>query len=204
MFRPSSVLAAVLAALGLAGCAAGRACPRDRTCGTAAWVNPSGAAPLDGPLYVAVASQIAGATAVPGVERERVPVGRRPVLLRFDVAALQGRTIERAVLALSPHPSWRPGGRPVQLFAHAITGRWPRGGIESGASLGADPVAEAVLPGRTRTPLRLDVTRALQAWQTGVAPFEGLALSSDGEEVVLVGTAATEPGDRPRLEVVLR
>ena len=58
-----------------------------------------------------------------------------------------------------------------------------------------------------RTPagdVRVDVTGAVRAWQTGTTPPEGLALLADGGEVVFTGSGAAAPSDRPRLEVLLR
>lgn len=192
-------------ALSTTACAAAPACPPDRVCGTSSWIPASGAAGVEGPMVIASASEIAGA-APPGAFAERVPLGNRPVLIRFDLAAIEGREVERATLSIVPHPGWHPAGRPLRLYARAVTGGWapeaPEGA--SAAYLDPDPIADAVLPGRTRAPLRLDVTAALRAWQAGVAGFDGLALSTTGEGVVIQGPAALAPSDRPRLEVVLR
>jgi hypothetical protein len=92
------------------------------------------------------------------------------------------------------------------VFARAIVSRWSRASVAAvGApSMDPSPAGEAVVPGDRRTPVRIDVTPALQAWQAAGTPFEGLALAADGDGVVVDGVGAANPADRPRLEVVLR
>jgi hypothetical protein len=141
------------------------------------------------------------------VDSDALAVGGRPVLVRFDLSPIAGRGfIERAVLSLAPHASWRPTGEPAHLVVHAIIGDWSAvpGPGAAAAELGPYPAADATLPGRTRVPIRLDVTEAVRAWQYGTARFEGLALASYGAPVVFAGMGSGTDVDRPRLEVSLR
>jgi hypothetical protein len=204
--RLSAAFAAGLLALAHA-CVTGSPCPRDRVCGGGTWI-PAGGAMAEGSMVLAPVSDAAGPS-TGYASSEHLPVGGRPVLLRFDLSGLDGRgTIERAMLLLSPHPAWRPNGLPVRIFARAIISPWSAYSVAQDGPpiLDSVPTAEIALPGDTRTPVRMDVTNALRAWQSGSVAFQGLALSSDDatSSVVFAGLGTYDDASRPRLEVVLR
>lgn len=205
MLGPLPVKPLVVMLVGTVHCGSTLACPRGLACGTASWLPVNGAG-IEGQFVVSPVLRVAGGSVLPGTEPEQLRVGPRPVLLRFDLSELAGRSVERAVISLVPHPSWRPLEQPVRLYLHTIVGPWPGGSADTVdvPALAPDPVAQVFLPGNVRAPVRLDVTTALRAWQAGTMPFEGFAVSSDGPVVVLTGPAAYAQGDRPRLEVVVR
>jgi hypothetical protein len=136
---------------------------------------------------------------------EELSITAEPVYLRFDLSEVRSQSVERAVLVLSPHLAWRPTGRPVSLVVRAVETRWDARSLsDRGPVLALDRAARAVLPNRARTPVRLDVTNVVRAWQLGTAPAAGLSLSTDGALVAFAGLGAADRTDRPRLEVVLR
>jgi hypothetical protein len=124
---------------------------------------------------------------------EDLPVGEHPVLLKFDLSAVPDEAgVERALLSLTPHPAWRVGGHAVRLFARGVR------------SLDPDPATEVTLPAQARAPVRLDLTSVLRASKSGQRHMSGIALSTDGGDVVFQGLGAATEAERPHLEVVLR
>ena len=208
MFRLTSALVLAGTALLASACSGAAACPAGLVCGRASWLPPQNSASPDGVVVVAQASEVGGAgSSGRAVDSETLPVGVRPVLVRFDLSPLVGRgVVDRAILSLAPHASWRPTGQATHLVVHTIVGAWSAvsGAGASPAEFGPYPAADVTLPGRTRVPIRLDVTEAVRAWQYGTARFEGLAIASYGAPVVFAGMGAGSDVDRPRLEVMLR
>lgn len=203
--RPACALAAALVAITGAGCVARPPCTRERTCGAALWA-PQGSPPrAEGAFVLAHAWQAAGNGTDLG-DMEDLAVRREPVFLHFDLSAIAGRgPVERAVLALAPHPSWRPGRENVLLLARALSGRWtPQSVANTPPVLSGDPVAQALLPAGMRAPVRLDITALVRAWQSGAWPADGLALTAEGGEPVFAGVGAIPASLRPRIEVELQ
>jgi hypothetical protein len=194
---------AALAALAscVAACVSGPACPTDRVCGNSTWYVTANGAPIEGRVVVAPLTAVGGASSD---GTEAVTVGARPVYLRFDLRDLPEGTIERAVISLAPHPSWHPSG-PSRIVARGIASEWTPAGIANASpALQPDVAGEIVVPGRTRTPVRIDVTSALRGIADGSGSFDGIALVADGAPVAFAGLAIDSVVARPRLEVVVR
>jgi hypothetical protein len=128
-------------------------------------------------------------------------------VLRFDRAALTGNSpIYRAVLSLSPHPSWRSFQRPVRVTVRSI-----RGGVgQEEGNYGEFPAAGEIVstvtvPPDVRSTVRVDVTSVVQQWYARAHVLEGLMLETDTtESIVFVGLGSSSLLRRPHVEVVFR
>lgn len=203
--RPSP-LTLTLALCALAhGCGASSQCLAGRTCGDARWLAEGSV--IDGRRVVAQAVSSASVGSPAGNSRsDAMRVSSNPVFLRFDLSALGDATvIDRAVLALSPHPAWRASSRGSRLVARSIASAWTVARVASAdAPTTGETSTEVTLPAGVRGPLRVDVTSIVQAWRARTSPEEGLALEVDGGDAVFAGVGAATLADRPRLEVVVR
>jgi hypothetical protein len=201
-----SVSRRVLIVSFVAGCASGSNCPASRTCGDARWLEQSVA--IEG-RYVRVATTDAARAGAPPdlSSHEGLSVSPRPTFLRFDLASLtSGSNVERAVLALAPHPAWRPGTSRERILVRAALSGWSVQGVASGhpPAVSAAPEGDVTLPSGVRAPVRIDVTALVRGWVRGSIPAEGLSLETTDGEAVFIGPGALARADRPRLEVVLR
>lgn len=204
MLRPRLTLALLVGAIA-AGCGVASACPSGRTCGDARWYDEG--AVVDGRRVTAEGLVAASPGLAPADARgDAMRVSSRPVFVRFDLSQLSSVAgVERAVLALSPHPAWRPVERPARLFARGVATPWSTERVAAGeAPATDDDVATATLAAGVRAPLRVDVTSIVRAWAARTATPEGISLELDGGEAVFAGVGAASPSLRPRLEVVVR
>ena len=198
--RFSAILTTAAASVaGLASCAGGgAACPPDRACGVSSWyVNAAGGG-VEGRVVVAPLTGVAGAGSDGS---EALAIGQQPVLLRFDLRGIGEGSIERAVISLAPHATWRPSGS-TRIIVRGVASEWTTGSTLP--ALESDVAGEAVLPGRTRMPVRIDVTRAMHASLDGEYTVEAIALSAEGSPVTFTGLGSDVIASRPRLEVVMR
>lgn len=200
--RPPPLTLALLVAAAT-GCGAATNCRVGRPCGDARWLDEG--AVVDGRRVIAEAV----ASASPGVSAresggDAMRVSSRPVFVRFDLSSLAGVAgVERAVLSLTPHASWRTDDRVARLVVRGVASAWTVDDVAAGASPAMrDDVAFATLASGVRAPLRVDVTAIVRAWSAS-NPSEGLALELEGPEVVFAGAGASL-ASRPRLEVVVR
>jgi len=182
-------------------------CPQGRVCGQARW---SEFAAVSGDPAIQVHAQAhVGSVAVPGVSADlaafdALRVSPRRVFLRFGVRPSAGWTLSRAVLALAPHPAWRPSTTPVHLLARGVRSPWsPRAVAEGYLPVLSEDTVGVTLPAGLRCPARIDVTPLFRG---GIAETMalGIALETDRGEAVFVGTAANDRADRPHLEIMLR
>jgi hypothetical protein len=139
------------------------------------------------------------------VEPEQLALGARSVFVQFDLAPLRerGQSVERATLLLTPHPLWRTASGAARVAVHALSEPLSAPGRPDPEAVG-DPVALATVPRGLRAPVRVDVTAVARGWWDRSLPPGGLALSADGDGVVVYGALASAGDARPRLEVVVR
>ncbi len=198
---PSPLRPAALA-LALLACAHAP-CPAGRTCGEARWAD--GAGPAD----EREVSARAVAVAVPGMPADlgatdALPVSSRRAFLRFEAAPQAGWAVARAVLALAPHPAWRPSTGPTRLVARDVRSGWSARAVAEGrAPEPGEGAVTVTLPAGVRGPVRVDVTALLRGGLAEAAE-RGIALETDRGEAVFLGAAAADRAGRPHLEVVLR
>ena len=178
-------------------------CPAGRTCGDARWLDGAGATDDRAVRARAVALAVPG-LAVDLAATEALPVSPRRAFVRFEAGALAGWAVTRAVLTLSPHPSWRPASGATRLVVRDLRAAWTARSVAEGVAPDAGEGAVSVtLPAGVRGPVRVDLTPLLRG---GLADLSerGIALETDRGEVVFMGGAAPEFDARPHLEVVLR
>ncbi|MDP3279277.1 MAG: hypothetical protein Q8Q09_29065 [Deltaproteobacteria bacterium] len=121
--------------------------------------------------------------------------------IRFSVASLQTRSIERVVLLLWPDPSWQTENGSVAIQVHVASA----GSSSLHAPLvAAESIVQAVVSRSARIPVRLDVTAAARRWIDEQSADGVLLLSADQPGIVFAGTDGVESARRPRLEVVYR
>ena len=192
-----SALVVVPVFAAMTGCASTTACPSDRVCGNSTWYTASGGQSIEGRVVVAPLTGVSGGGSDGA---EAITLGARPVFLRFDLRGID-ENVERAVLTLAPSPSWHPSGA-TRIVARGLSSDWNT--LSSGAGLRPDPAGDVTLPGRSRTPVRIDVTEAVRAWRNGASDFTGVALTAEGAPVSFAGLGIETVASRPRLEVVLR
>jgi hypothetical protein len=198
MLDPAMLLAAASC---ITACVSGPACPPGRVCGNAAWYVAANGAPVEGRVVIAPLTAVGGASSD---GTEAMTVSARPVYLRFDLGELPEGTIERAVVSLAPHPSWHPRG-PSRIIARGIASEWSSAGVANASpAMQSDLAGEVIVPGGTRTPVRIDVTPALRGFADGSTGFDGIALVADGAPVAFAGLAIDSVASRPRLEMVVR
>lgn len=196
MLRPA------LTALLLAACAHAP-CPVGRTCGDARWLDGSGSQDDRSVRARAVALAVPGLAVDLGAT-DALPVSPRRAFVRFEAGALAGWELTRAVLTLSPHPSWRPSSGATRLVVRDLRAAWTARSVAEGAPPEAgDGAVTVTLPAGVRGPVRVDVTSLLRDGLAD-ASERGIALETDRGEAVFMGGAAPELDARPHLEVVLR
>ncbi len=197
----------VAAGIALGGCGAS-ACPTGAACGTASWLRQTSSAIGDGRFVRARAVSIVRGSGGEDVSNnDSLAVGETPVYLRFDLRAVRmDATIDRAVLSLTPHPSWRPTSRVARISVWDVSSRWTAESlaVASTPDLGAAPVTQVTLSAVHALPLRLDVTTAVRAWRMRSAGTAALAMTVDGAAPVFAGGGVNDPSVRPVLEVVTR
>ena len=202
MRRPSPRLALSFVPLAL-GCASAAECVAWRTCGDARWLDDL--ALVDGAQVLAPAVTAAFAGQAPG-RGEALPVSSRRAYVRFDLSGLAAAAgVERAVLSLAPHPSWRTGDRAARIVVRGVGSPWTPAGVAAGEGPAAtDEVSVVRVPGGVRAPVRVDVTAIVRAWVARASSAEGVSIECDGAEAVFVGVGSAQVAARPRLEVVVR
>lgn len=123
------------------------------------------------------------------------------VWMRFDLSSLAGADgVERAVLSLSPHPSWHPAQGAPRLIVR------PAAGVQQASAVSADDAfaAEVTLPSGVRGPVRVDITAMVRQWLDGALPAGTVSVEHSHGTAVFMGSGALSMAARPRLEVVLR
>lgn len=202
MRRPSPRLALSFVPLAL-GCASSAQCVAGRTCGDARWLDDlalvEGAQVLAPVVTAAIAGRARG-------RDEALPVASRRAYLRFDLSGLASAAgVERAVLSLAPHPSWRTSERAVRIVVRGVGSPWTAAAVAAGESPAAtDDMAWVRVPDGVRAPVRVDVTAIVRSWVARTASAEGVSVECEGAEAVFVGGGSAQVAARPRLEVVVR
>lgn len=195
--------AAVAVSLVALSCASRPPCAAGRVCGAATWATGPA---TDDRLVLLSTIDVGVPDESPGV-RESIPLRRGSAFLRFDLSSVpRGARVSRALLALSPHPTFTPSPSAARLRVRLVADGWSSESVARGdlPSTRDDRGAELTLPAGQRSGARVDVTAAVRAWVDGSAASEGLALECDHRGAAFVGAGALATSLRPRIELEVR